>query len=109
VAAESGIADPVGALFQSSYGRGERLIHRRRNLHGRDVFGAFGQVLGFDTGRRRGNPSERRQDHRFEIDSANAAREFLRANAIDEGPVGDVPSLCSATGARIRDPQMALL
>ncbi len=39
VAAESGIADPVGSLFQSGYGRGERLIHRRRSLHGRDVFG----------------------------------------------------------------------
>src|SRR4051795_12767186 len=46
VAAESGIADPVGSLIQSSHGRGERLIHRRRSLHGRDVFGAPGQVLG---------------------------------------------------------------
>ncbi len=32
----------------------------------------------------------RSQDHRFEIDSANAAREFLRANGIDEATVGVV-------------------
>jgi HD domain len=32
----------------------------------------------------------RSQDHRFEIDSANAAREFLRANGIDEAAVGVV-------------------
>ncbi len=32
----------------------------------------------------------RSQDHRFEIDSANAAREFLRANGIDESSVGVV-------------------
>src|SRR4051795_7376280 len=52
VAPESGIADLVGSLFQSSYGRGERTIHRRRSLHGRDVFGAPGEVLGSETGRR---------------------------------------------------------
>ena len=61
VAAESGIADPVGTLFQSSYGRSERLIHRRRSLHGRDLFGGTGQVLGFETGRGRG---ESRQSDR---------------------------------------------
>src|SRR5208283_4568266 len=32
----------------------------------------------------------RSQNHRFEIDSANAAREFLRANGIDETAVGVV-------------------
>ena len=32
----------------------------------------------------------RTQDHRFEIDSANAAREFLRGNGIDEATVGVV-------------------
>jgi HD domain len=32
----------------------------------------------------------RSQDHRFEIDSANAARDFLRTNGIDEAIVGVV-------------------
>jgi hypothetical protein len=32
----------------------------------------------------------RSQDHRFEIDSANVARDFLRANGIDEALVGVV-------------------
>jgi hypothetical protein len=32
----------------------------------------------------------RSQDHRFEIDSANAARDFLRTNGIDEATVGVV-------------------
>jgi HD domain len=32
----------------------------------------------------------RSQDHRFEIDSANAARDFLRANGIDEATVSVV-------------------
>ncbi len=32
----------------------------------------------------------RSQEHRFEIDSANAARDFLRANGIDEATVGVV-------------------
>jgi hypothetical protein len=32
----------------------------------------------------------RSQSHRFEIDSANAARDFLRANGIDEAAVGVV-------------------
>jgi HD domain len=32
----------------------------------------------------------RSQDHRFEIDSANAAREFLRANGVDEAAVAVV-------------------
>ena len=30
-------------------------------------------------------PKYRSQDHRFEVDGANAARDFLRANGIDEG------------------------
>ena len=32
----------------------------------------------------------RSPDHRFEVDGANAARDFLRANGIDEGPAGVV-------------------
>ena len=32
----------------------------------------------------------RSQDHRFEVDSANTAREFLQANGIDEAAVGIV-------------------
>src|SRR3981081_270544 len=30
----------------------------------------------------------RSPDHRFEVDGANAARDFLRANGIDEGSAG---------------------
>jgi hypothetical protein len=33
-------------------------------------------------------PRYRSRDHRFEVDGANAARDFLRANGIDEGPAG---------------------
>src|SRR5438445_638873 len=32
----------------------------------------------------------RSRDHRFEVDSANAARDFLRANGIDESTAGVV-------------------
>jgi hypothetical protein len=32
-------------------------------------------------------PKYRSQDHRFEVDSANAAREFLRANRVDDATV----------------------
>ena len=35
-------------------------------------------------------PNYRSRDHRFEVDGANAAREFLRANGIDEGSAGVV-------------------
>ncbi len=35
-------------------------------------------------------PKYRSQQHRFEIDSANAARDFLRANGIDEATAGVV-------------------
>jgi hypothetical protein len=35
-------------------------------------------------------PKYRSQDHRFEVDGANAARDFLRANGIDEGAAGVV-------------------
>jgi hypothetical protein len=33
-------------------------------------------------------PNYRSQDHRFEVDSANAARDFLRANGVDEAAAG---------------------
>jgi len=33
-------------------------------------------------------PTYRSADHRFEIDSANAARDFLRSNGVDESAVG---------------------
>ena len=35
-------------------------------------------------------PKYRSPDHRFEVDSANAARDFLRANGIDESAAGVV-------------------
>src|SRR3954449_3208075 len=35
-------------------------------------------------------PYYRSRDHRFEVDGANAARDFLRANGIDEGSAGVV-------------------
>ena len=35
-------------------------------------------------------PKYRSRDHRFEVDGANAARDFLRANGIDEGSAGVV-------------------
>ena len=35
-------------------------------------------------------PNYRSPDHRFEVDSANAAREFLRAHGIDERDIGVV-------------------
>src|SRR3954447_20969090 len=34
-------------------------------------------------------PKYRSPDHRFEVDGANAARDFLRANGIDEEAAGD--------------------
>ena len=101
VAAESGIADPVGSLFQSSYGRGERLIHRRRSLHGRDVFGAPGEVLGFETGRRR------RQSRQSDRPGARAGRvELIGADRSLSLPIavltGDQAALSSAEpGERI--------
>jgi hypothetical protein len=33
-------------------------------------------------------PNYRSRDHRFEVDSANAARDFLRANGVDEAAAG---------------------
>jgi hypothetical protein len=46
-------------------------------------FGAVFHDLGLTT-------KYRSQEHRFEIDSANAARQFLRANGIDEAAAGVV-------------------
>src|SRR5271155_3414059 len=46
-------------------------------------FGAVFHDLGL-------TPKYRSQDHRFEIDSANTARAFLRANGVAEAMVGTV-------------------
>jgi hypothetical protein len=59
---------------------------RHRNLkvdHELLYFGAVFHDLGL-------TPKYRSPDHRFEIDSANAARDFLRANGIDEATAGVV-------------------
>jgi hypothetical protein len=59
---------------------------RRRGLsvdHELLYFGAVFHDLGL-------TPKYRSQDHRFEIDGANAAREFLRTNGIDEATAGIV-------------------
>ena len=44
-------------------------------------FGAVFHDLGL-------TPTYRSADHRFEIDGANAAREFLRSNGVDESAIG---------------------
>src|SRR3954453_21251429 len=59
---------------------------RRRNLtvdHELLYIGAAFHDLGL-------TPRYRPPDHRFEVDSANAARDFLRANGIDEAAAGVV-------------------
>src|SRR5436190_22456117 len=59
---------------------------RHRNLkvdHELLYFGAVFHDLGL-------TPRYRSPDRRFEVDSANAARDFLRANGIDEGAAGVV-------------------
>jgi hypothetical protein len=60
-------------LFGAIRGR-----HRKLKVDGELLyFGAVFHDLGL-------TPRYRSSDHRFEIDSANAARDFLRANGIDE-------------------------
>jgi hypothetical protein len=57
---------------------------KHRNLevdHELLYFGAVFHDLGL-------TPKYRSQDHRFEVDSANAARDFLRTNGIDESAAG---------------------
>src|SRR4051812_17869419 len=59
---------------------------RYRNLqvdHELLYFGAVFHDLGL-------TPKYRSPDHRFEVDSANAAREFLRSNGVDESAAGVV-------------------
>jgi hypothetical protein len=60
-------------LFGSLRGRHRRLTVDPELLY----FGAVFHDLGL-------TPTYRSSDHRFEIDSANAARDFLRGNGIDE-------------------------
>jgi HD domain len=66
-------------LFGAIRGRHRGLAFDRELLY----FGAVFHDLGLTA-------KYRSQDHRFEIDSANAARAFLRANGIDEASVGVV-------------------
>jgi hypothetical protein len=66
-------------LFGSIRGRHRGLKFDHELLY----FGAVFHDLGLTA-------KYRSQDHRFEIDSANAARDFLRSNGIDEASVGVV-------------------
>jgi hypothetical protein len=66
-------------LFGALRGRHRGLAFDQELLY----FGAVFHDLGL-------TPKYRSPDHRFEIDSANAAREFLRANGIDEATAGVV-------------------
>jgi hypothetical protein len=66
-------------LFGSLRGRHRGLSVDHELLY----FGAVFHDLGL-------TPKYRSQDHRFKIDGANAAREFLRSNGIDEAMAGIV-------------------
>src|SRR5689334_17028951 len=66
-------------LFGSLRGRHRGLAIDAELLYFGAVFHDFGLA-----------PRYRSQDHRFEIDSANTAREFLRANGVDEAQIGVV-------------------
>ena len=66
-------------LFGSLRGRHRGLQVDHELLYVGAVFHDFGLT-----------PKYRSRDHRFEVDGANAARDFLRANGIDEGPAGVV-------------------
>jgi HD domain len=66
-------------LFGSLRGRHRGLTVDPELLY----FGAVFHDLGL-------TPKFRSQDHRFEIDSANAARDFLRSNGIEEATAGVV-------------------
>jgi hypothetical protein len=63
-------------LFGALRGRHRGLTFDHELLY----FGAVFHDLGL-------TPKYRSQDHRFEIDSANAAREFLQTNGIDEASI----------------------
>jgi hypothetical protein len=47
-----------GLFARAAKGRGERLIHRRRDLRGPGAFGAPGQVLELEAGCRRRQPGQ---------------------------------------------------
>src|SRR5258708_4157355 len=64
-------------LFGAIRGRHRKLTVDHELLY----FGAVFHDLGLTA-------KYRSSDHRFEIDSANAARDFLRANGIDESSAG---------------------
>ena len=66
-------------LFGSLRGRRRGLQVDHELLYVGAVFHDFGLT-----------PKYRSRDHRFEVDGANAARDFLRANGIDEGSAGVV-------------------
>jgi len=66
-------------LFGSLRGRHRKLTVDPELLY----FGAIFHDLGLTA-------KYRSPDHRFEVDSANAARDFLRANGIDESTAGVV-------------------
>src|SRR5271165_647720 len=66
-------------LFGSLRGRHRGLSVDHELLY----FGAVFHDLGL-------TPKYRSQDHRFEIDGANAAQEFLRTNGVDEATAGIV-------------------
>src|SRR6266487_4609473 len=64
-------------LFGAIRGRHRKLTVDHELLY----FGAVFHDLGL-------TPKYRSPDHRFEVDSANAARAFLRAGGIDESTAG---------------------
>jgi hypothetical protein len=64
-------------LFGSLRGRRRGLQVDHELLYVGAVFHDFGLT-----------PNYRSRDHRFEVDSANAARDFLQANGIDEAAAG---------------------
>src|SRR5438477_3166701 len=66
-------------LFGAIRGRHRKLTVDHELLY----FGAVFHDLGL-------TPKYRSPDHRFEVDSANTARDFLRANGIDESAAGVV-------------------
>src|SRR5436305_9833904 len=66
-------------LFGSLRGRHRGLQVDRELLYVGAVFHDFGLT-----------PTYRSRDHRFEVDGANAARDFLRANGIDDESAGVV-------------------
>src|SRR5215813_4081529 len=89
-------------LFGSLRGRHRGLTVDHELLYVGAVFHDFGLT-----------PKYRSRDHRFEVDGANAARDFLRANGIDEGSAGVVwDAIALHTTPEIpwhKQPEIALL